>query len=303
MRDDHDGIHRIDQRQVAAYAGALGVTALPVRRLPVDDQAADGISGLAWGTDPDVVLLHGGQLNAHTWDGMLLHAGLPAMAYDLPGHGHSRRLAPDSYTVTGIADIMVGRIHADCSRPVTLVGHSFGALIAIAIAALQPGLIERLILLDATPHGVGTADDDPEVVLVGTFDDLVDSVHQRAPQRSRKALARGVRLNARERADGRWEWCWDPAFKATSSRRQSEREALWSQLRKVATPTTLVRGEHSEKVTPDMVVEFCAAAPQTVTMVAPDAGHNLHTDAPAWTAELLRSMIARGPAPTHRPIR
>lgn len=302
MSDDYDAITRIDQRQVAAYAAALGVTALPVRRLPVGDSAAAGISGLAWGTDPNVVLLHGGQLNAHTWDGMLLHAGLPALAYDLPGHGHSRRLAPESYTVAAIADAMMRRIRADCSRPVTLVGHSFGALIAIVLAARHPEGIERLVLLDATPHGLGTADQDPEVVLVGTFDELVDSVHRRAPQRNRQALARGVRLNARKRADGRWEWCWDPAFKATSSRRQSERGTLWSQLGEVLAPTTLVRGEHSEKVTPDMVVEFCAAAPQTVTLVAPDSGHNLHTDAPGWTAALLRSLVTGGPVSAH-PVR
>lgn len=41
---------------------------------------------------PDVVrvaFLHGGGQNAHTWDTVILGLGLPALAIDLPGHGHS----------------------------------------------------------------------------------------------------------------------------------------------------------------------------------------------------------------------
>src|ERR1700712_4312263 len=45
---------------------------------------------LAWGSgDPELVLLHGGGQNAHTWDLVLLLLGRPAIAIDLPGHGHS----------------------------------------------------------------------------------------------------------------------------------------------------------------------------------------------------------------------
>jgi esterase len=55
-----------------------------------DVQTSDGvISALVWGSsDPALVLLHGGGLNAHTWDGVILALGQPAVAIDLPGHGH-----------------------------------------------------------------------------------------------------------------------------------------------------------------------------------------------------------------------
>src|SRR5207237_7590003 len=61
-----------------------------VRREFVD--AGDGrrVSALVWGdTEPELVLVHGGAQNAHTWDTVALALDRPLVAVDLPGHGHS----------------------------------------------------------------------------------------------------------------------------------------------------------------------------------------------------------------------
>lgn len=51
---------------------------------------AGPISMLKWGVAaPEVVFLHGGGQNAHTWDTVILGLGVPALAIDLPGHGRS----------------------------------------------------------------------------------------------------------------------------------------------------------------------------------------------------------------------
>ena len=43
-----------------------------------------------WGdAEPELVFLHGGAQNAHTWDTVALALGRPLVAIDLPGHGHS----------------------------------------------------------------------------------------------------------------------------------------------------------------------------------------------------------------------
>ena len=45
---------------------------------------------IEWGTtEPELVLLHGGTQNAHTWDTVALALDRPLVAIDLPGHGHS----------------------------------------------------------------------------------------------------------------------------------------------------------------------------------------------------------------------
>jgi pimeloyl-ACP methyl ester carboxylesterase len=48
------------------------------------------LSLLAWGEQPaEIVFVHGGAQNAHTWDTVVLALGRSAIAVDLPGHGHS----------------------------------------------------------------------------------------------------------------------------------------------------------------------------------------------------------------------
>ena len=50
----------------------------------------DRVSALVWGIRaPEVVFLHGGGQNAHTWDTVALALDRPLVAVDLPGHGHS----------------------------------------------------------------------------------------------------------------------------------------------------------------------------------------------------------------------
>src|ERR1700709_1924660 len=59
--------------------------------LPAVERIEAGtISALKWGaSEPQVVFLHGGGQNAHTWDTVILGLGVPALAIDLPGHGRS----------------------------------------------------------------------------------------------------------------------------------------------------------------------------------------------------------------------
>ncbi|MUM30929.1 alpha/beta fold hydrolase, partial [Mycolicibacterium sp. CBMA 361] len=68
----------------AEQIGAVGPLPTVLR---IDDGP---ISMLKWGTEaPEVVFLHGGGQNAHTWDTVILGLGVPALAIDLPGHGRS----------------------------------------------------------------------------------------------------------------------------------------------------------------------------------------------------------------------
>src|SRR4051812_37456394 len=62
----------------------------PVRRASVTVPSGGTVSALVWGDGPpELVLLHGGAQNAHTWDTTALALGRPLVALDLPGHGHS----------------------------------------------------------------------------------------------------------------------------------------------------------------------------------------------------------------------
>ena len=61
-----------------------------VRRVEVEVAPGRKVSSLVWGTSaPELVLVHGGAQNAHTWDTVALALDRPLVAIDLPGHGHS----------------------------------------------------------------------------------------------------------------------------------------------------------------------------------------------------------------------
>ena len=61
-----------------------------VRRVSVEVAPGRSLSALVWGDgEPELVLLHGGAQNAHTWDTVAMALDRPLVAVDLPGHGHS----------------------------------------------------------------------------------------------------------------------------------------------------------------------------------------------------------------------
>src|ERR1700678_834123 len=61
-----------------------------VRRVSVEVAPGRALSALVWqDAEPELVLVHGGSQNAHTWDTVALALGRPLVAIDLPGHGHS----------------------------------------------------------------------------------------------------------------------------------------------------------------------------------------------------------------------
>ena len=61
-----------------------------VARTSVEVEPGRYLSALVWGDrTPDLVLLHGGAQNAHTWDTVAMALDRPLVAIDLPGHSHS----------------------------------------------------------------------------------------------------------------------------------------------------------------------------------------------------------------------
>ena len=100
--------------------------------------AATGAVPLEGRDEPLVVLLHGSGMDRSVWSHQtrfLAHHGFRAVAVDLPGHGRSEGPALDS--IEAIAD-WVARLTGALDGSAHLVGHSMGALVALATAARRP---------------------------------------------------------------------------------------------------------------------------------------------------------------------
>jgi len=106
------------------------------------------------GADPTVVLIHGLFGDRDVWASLahgLARGDARVLALDLPCHGATRSQVA---TFEGIVDAVVDVLASQCTGPVVLVGHSFGAAVA-ARAARRPGMSVRALFLIA-PLGLGT---------------------------------------------------------------------------------------------------------------------------------------------------
>ncbi len=97
---------------------------------------------------PAVVFLHGAAMDHTAWvlqSRYFAHRGRAVLALDLPGCGRSEGPMPDSIEAYGAW--LERLLDAAGLAQATVVGHSMGALVALAAAAHAPDRIGRLALL------------------------------------------------------------------------------------------------------------------------------------------------------------
>ena len=279
-------------------AEQIGVATIPsVRRVE-----RDGISAIKWGDQaPEVVFLHGGGQNAHTWDTVIVGLGVPALAIDLPGHGRSAWREDGDYGPRLNAETLRPVLREWAPEPRLMVGMSLGGLTALRIAASEPALVPQLVLVDVTPsaperHEQMTKAQMGTVALVQgdrtfpTFQAMLDVTVAAAPNRDRKSLRRGVFHNSKQLDDGSWTWRYDSFRKGPAS---SGFANLWDDVPAITMPTTLVRGANSYFVNDEDAEAFAKGAPgfQRTHIVA-DSGHSVQGDQPAALVEILRGVLA-----------
>ncbi len=189
----------------------------PVERVSVQLRSGSGrtVSALRWGVGAaDVVFVHGGAQNAHTWDTVALALGRPALAVDLPGHGHSAWRDDGAYTPHNLADDIAVMVEEHAPTARVIVGMSLGGLTSMELAVRHPALVRRLVLVDITP---GVDQQKAKAVLdfvdgpqeFASFEDLLDRTIRFNPTRSESSLRRGILHNAVQARDGSWQWRYD----------------------------------------------------------------------------------------------
>jgi pimeloyl-ACP methyl ester carboxylesterase len=288
---DTDEFALLDQE--AAELG-LHLDGAPVVRREEVETADGAISALVWGSgDPELVLLHGGGLNAHTWDGVVLALRRPAVAIDLPGHGHSSWRADGRYDPEVIALAVGEAIAALAPRARAVAGQSLGGLTTIALGGLRPDLVRRQILVDAIPadpppdNAVGSFLSGPDSF--GSREEIVERAISFGLGGSRPAVERAVTLNTVRRDDGQWTWRHHLGQRPGEVSISLDFSTLWRPLEAYGGPITLIRGSKGF-VGEEQVAELERRIPAAdVTTV--DTGHNVQEEDPVGLAQLFDGLL------------
>jgi pimeloyl-ACP methyl ester carboxylesterase len=272
-----------------------------VRRVAVDVDATRELSALVWGDgEPELVFLHGGAQNAHTWDTVALALRRPMVAIDLPGHGHSDGGREGSLDVdTNAVDVAVA-IRKLAPQARAVVGMSLGGATTLALAAHAPDLVRAIVLVDITPGvtpGKAKAITDfvngPESF--ASFDELLARTIEFNPTRTESSLRRGILHNAEQRDDGTWVWRYarfrsqEPDF----GRRKVGFDALWDVVSSSTVPLMLVRGMRPQSVVDDAdEAELRRRRPDARIEHVAEAGHSVQGDTPVELAQLINDFVA-----------
>lgn len=258
---------------------------------------------------PRVILHHGFLDHACSFDAIaeLLVDVAETLAIDARGHGTSGHVAAGGYYhfpdyVADLHDVL-DTLHND-GRPLVLVGHSMGGMVASMYAGAFPDQVASLVLLE----GFGPPDSEPDDMpsRVRQWIEEVAQTRTRAPRSLPDLNAAAARLRAgnprldestaRRLAqegtvpapDGGLLWSFDPLHRTRSPQPflLAQAEAFW---RNITCPTTLVVAEHSGfRWNLDQI--RCSIASTTLVEV-PNAGHMMHHETPAAVAAIIREAL------------
>lgn len=256
---------------------------------------------------PVIVLIHGASGNHRD---LMESIGAPlavrfrVIAVDRPGHGSSPRGAAGASDLEEQARRVADALDTIGVTRATILGHSFGAAVALALAIDRPMLPERLILLTPVSHpwGGGAISRHNYIATVPLLSDLfvwtvpfiVGSVimpravevifaPDPVPERYQERIGVGLVLRPE-------------TFKANAEdvvRLEGNLDRLSRRYMEIAIPVTVITGTRDNIVSNLIHAEGLTRDLQTMRRIDIEAGHMPHWTATDRVLETIREAIAR----------
>ncbi|WP_411277829.1 alpha/beta fold hydrolase [Gaiella sp.] len=248
----------------------------------------------AWG-DPDaprVICLHGVTGRGAGWHRLAERylVDYRVVAPDLLGHGDSPHEPPWS-----IADHLHTLVATLGTKPAVWIGHSFGGRLAFELAAREPELVERLVLLDPAIQldaeiALHVAELAREDRSYASFDEGVErrfeeSGLQHTPKASVVEDLDGFLVADH---DGRWRYRYSQAAVVASYGEMSSAPPPFEDVR---IPTLLVLAENSYVRYDDLLDAHQAALGDLLEVVTVPGGHTVLWDALEETSRAVAAFI------------
>jgi pimeloyl-ACP methyl ester carboxylesterase len=245
-----------------------------------------------------MLCVHGGAAHAHWFDFVApgFSADYHVRALDLRGHGDSAWADPPAYAYERYASDLAEVVEKLDLRDFVLIGHSMGGTVALVYAASHPGRAGKLIVVDSTLHM--TEDRVARLRDVGTRQGSSYATREELVARYRlrpagtiaaPEIIRHLAQNSgRQFGDGSWRHKFDRNVYAT--RESVDSMPCWNQIR---IPALLVKGDRSQRISPQVYAEVKARCPQVELAEVPDSDHHVTLDNPSGFVQAVKAFLAR----------
>lgn len=235
------------------------------------------------GRGPRLLLVHGSAADHTMWSIQL--AGALRERFELVAYDRRE----DAASVEDHACDAAALIAAEPGRA-TVVGSSFGAVVALELARARPELCAGLVLIE--PPMPATEDPPDTREFLAQLDALA-AAHggPAAGERFLRAVLGDTGFERmpksfRERAAAKW-----PAIRADFVALAAYRPR-YAELARVTTPVLLVAGARSVPYFRPTLEALRAVLPAARLEIVPDAGHMLHAEAPRRFGQLVEEFAA-----------
>jgi 2-succinyl-6-hydroxy-2,4-cyclohexadiene-1-carboxylate synthase len=240
------------------------------------------------GVAPALVLLHGFTQTRQSWRqtvGALDGRYTRTVSPDLPGHGQLSARRPASLAAT------LAYLAALVDVPHVLGGYSMGGRVALHAALARPRLVERLILVGASPGLATEAERAERRAADEALADRIEAIGVEAFAAEWAALPLWEGQPERVRAAANADRLRNTAGGLAAALRglgTGALPSLWDRLGELSMPVTLVAGEHDAKFR-DIAERMAERLPRPDVVVVEGTGHAPQLERP----ELVAAVLAR----------
>jgi 2-succinyl-6-hydroxy-2,4-cyclohexadiene-1-carboxylate synthase len=232
------------------------------------------------------VLLHGFTQTRQSWrrTAAALGGRYRALAPDLPGHGQAAERRPASFAACA------AYVRALADEPVVLVGYSMGGRIALYTALALPGLVQRLVLVGASPGIADAAEREERRMADAALADRIETIGIEAFAQEWGAQELFAGQDGRVAAAAHADRLRNTPHGLAAALRglgTGVMPSLWDRLGELAMPVALVVGERDAKFRA-IAGRMAPAIPDCRVDVVDGAGHAAQLEQPDVVAAAIR---------------
>ncbi len=242
--------------------------------------------------NPPLIVLHGLLGSSRNWQstGADLAAHFHVHALDLRNHGRSPHA--EDMTFAAMAADVLGWMDTQAIARATLIGHSLGGKVAMALACRHPERVERLVVVDVAPKDYEVTGHQGDFAALNELD--LRTLHSRGEAElrfearvpslgMRKFLATNLERDPQTEA---WRWIVNlPVLTATLP--ELAKDSL-NASDCFAGPTLFVIGGKSNYVQADDHARIIVHFPMAQFVTIAEARHNPHMDS---RVEFVRAVL------------